>query len=99
ITTINGSALLYAPVTVSSSITGIYIYQGCSRIQTALDLKAPSANRIFTGTMAGITKATIGLGNVDNVADLDQPISTATQTALDGKADKTNTYTKKATLI
>ncbi|MFM7983275.1 MAG: hypothetical protein ACKPKO_28535 [Candidatus Fonsibacter sp.] len=36
----------------------------------------------------------IGLGSVNKVTDLDKPISTATQTALDGKAEKTNTYTK-----
>lgn len=33
-----------------------------------------------------VTKAQVGLGNVDNTADLDKPISTATQSALDGKA-------------
>lgn len=37
------------------------------------------------------TKADIGLGNVDNTSDLNKPISTATQTALDGKVD-TSTY-------
>ncbi len=31
------------------------------------------------------TASEIGLGNVDNTADIDKPISTATQTALDGK--------------
>jgi hypothetical protein len=31
----------------------------------------------------------IGLGNVDNTSDLDKPISNATQTALNGKLDKT----------
>lgn len=36
----------------------------------------------------------IGLGNVDNTADADKPISTATQTALNGKADVATTYTK-----
>jgi len=35
----------------------------------------------------------IGLGNVDNTADADKPISTATQTALDGKADAEHTHT------
>lgn len=46
------------------------------------------------------TKAEIGLGNVDNTADEDKPISTATQNALSGKVDKvsgkqlsTNDYT------
>ncbi|MFM7981798.1 MAG: hypothetical protein ACKPKO_21020, partial [Candidatus Fonsibacter sp.] len=63
-------------------------------MQTALDLKAPSASPIFTGTTTGITKAMVELGSVDNTADVDKPISTATQTAVDGKADKTNTYTK-----
>lgn len=32
-----------------------------------------------------ITKANVGLGNVDNTSDADKPISTATQTALNGK--------------
>lgn len=31
------------------------------------------------------TKAQVGLGNVDNTSDIAKPISTATQTALDGK--------------
>ena len=34
-----------------------------------------------------LNKADVGLGNVDNTSDLDKPISTATQTALDAKAD------------
>ena len=34
------------------------------------------------------TKSDVGLGNVDNTSDLNKPISTATQTALDGKVDK-----------
>ncbi|MHA1166308.1 MAG: hypothetical protein ACTSRU_00690 [Candidatus Hodarchaeales archaeon] len=33
----------------------------------------------------GTTKADVGLGNVDNTSDLNKPISTATQTALNGK--------------
>lgn len=33
----------------------------------------------------GITKSDIGLGNVDNTSDLNKPISTAMQSALDGK--------------
>jgi len=36
-----------------------------------------------------ITKATIGLGNVNNTADLDKPISVAVQTALNAKANTT----------
>ena len=39
------------------------------------------------------TASEIGLGNVDNTADIDKPISTATQTALDSKADTGHTHT------
>ena len=35
---------------------------------------------------ASLSKSDVGLGNVDNTSDLSKPISTATQTALDGKA-------------
>jgi len=34
---------------------------------------------------AATSRANLGLGNVDNTSDADKPISTATQTALDGK--------------
>lgn len=54
-------------------------------VTDALALKAPLASPTFTGTVSGITKAMVGLGSVDNTSDLSKPISTATQTALDGK--------------
>lgn len=47
-----------------------------------------------------VTKAQVGLGNVDNTSDANKPVSTAQQTALNGKVDKvsgkglsTNDYT------
>lgn len=46
------------------------------------------ASPTFTGTVGGITKAMVGLSNVDNTTDALKPISTATQTALDLKAPK-----------
>ncbi|MFO0414878.1 MAG: hypothetical protein ACK50E_04440, partial [Bacteroidota bacterium] len=39
------------------------------------------------GTISGITKSMIGLGNCDNTSDTNKPISSATQTALNLKAD------------
>lgn len=36
-----------------------------------------------------VTKAQVGLGDVDNTSDVNKPISTATQNALNGKLDKT----------
>lgn len=46
----------------------------------------------------GVTKAQVGLGNVDNTSDADKPISTAAQAALDDKAnaDASNIEANKA---
>lgn len=61
-------------------------------LQTTLDEKAPLASPTFTGTVSGITKGMVGLGNVDNTTDLLKPISTATQNALNGKAASVHTH-------
>ena len=45
-----------------------------------------------------VTKAQVGLGNVDNTADTDKPISTATQTALDAKFSLTEGNSLKTTV-
>lgn len=41
-----------------------------------------------TNNPHSVTKTQVGLGNVDNTSDIDKPISTATQNALNGKVDK-----------
>ena len=43
-------------------------------------------NKTIT-TPAGLVKGDVGLGNVDNTSDASKPVSTATQTALDLKAN------------
>ena len=48
----------------------------------ASDLTAHTGN---TSNPHSVTKAQVGLGNVDNTSDLAKPISTLQQTALDGK--------------
>jgi hypothetical protein len=62
-------------------------------LQSALNAKAPLASPTFTGTVGGITKAMVGLANVDNTTDLNKPISTATQAALNLKANSTDVDT------
>jgi hypothetical protein len=47
---------------------------------TAADTKIATA-------VAALTKSSVGLANVDNTSDANKPVSTATQTALDLKAD------------
>ena len=48
----------------------------------------------FTGTVGALSKASVNLANVDNTSDVAKPISTATQTALNLKANQATTYTK-----
>lgn len=62
--------------------------------QTALDAKEPTITATTSAdyyrgdkTFQTLDKAAVGLSNVDNTSDVNKPISTATQTALDGKED------------
>lgn len=54
---------------------------------SAASTYAPLVSPSFSGTVSGITKSMVGLGSVDNTSDANKPVSTATQTALDLKAD------------
>lgn len=49
-------------------------------------------------TALSLVKADVGLGNVDNTSDADKPVSTAQQTALDGKQPLDATLTAFAAL-
>lgn len=59
---------------------------------TAAEVGAVPTTRTVNGhaldSDVTVTKGDVGLGNVDNTSDLNKPISTATQTALDAKQDK-----------
>ena len=68
-------------------------------VDNADNLKSNIAGPTFTGTVTiptlsvtttatGITATMVGLANVDNTSDANKPVSTATQTALDLKANK-----------
>lgn len=56
-------------------------------VDAADALKANIASPTFTGTVSGITKAMVGLTNVDDTSDAAKPVSTAQQTALNLKAN------------
>jgi hypothetical protein len=57
---------------------------------------APIASPTFTGTVRGITKTMVGLGNIDNTADTAKPISNATKLVLDTKV---STETFSSTIL
>ena len=46
-----------------------------------------------TNASTSLSKAAVGLGNVDNTSDANKPVSTATQTALNTKANTENAVT------
>ena len=58
--------------------------------------KQVNASVVKTYVKTGLSKSDVGLGNVDNTSDLNKPISTATQTALDDKEDADATILKDA---
>ena len=88
----SGSALTVIYDNTTSGLTA-------TNVQTAIDeLSAEKAELTSLTTHTGntsnphsVTKTQVGLGNVDNTSDLNKPISTATQTALNGKANKATT--------
>lgn len=88
-TTLNGdvsmngnTAVTNITATGNANITNLRatnIYENGTLIYTKY---APINSPTFTGTVSGITSTMVGLGNVNNTADLDKPVSTATQSAL-----------------
>jgi hypothetical protein len=87
-----GSFALLADADIPDSITITNITQITNRSHTSLsDIGTNTHAQIDShiASMANphsVTKAQVGLGNVDNTSDLNKPISTATQAALDLKA-------------
>ena len=61
-----------------------------SGIETGAQVNAVTSVAGKTGAVT-LAKGDVGLGNVDNTSDANKPISTATQTALDGKVNKVTT--------
>ena len=51
-------------------------------------LQELGAHKASTSNPHGVTKTQVGLGSVDNTSDANKPVSTATQTALNLKANK-----------
>jgi len=72
---------LTGPITSVGNATSIASQTGTG------DTFAMSVAPTFTGTVTGITKAMVGLNNVNNTADANKPVSIAGQTALDLKSD------------
>ena len=72
------------------TITGTTISAKDTTYTAGTNIAISDANAI---SVTGLTKASVGLGNVDNTSDANKPISTATQTALDAKQNVANLVT------
>jgi hypothetical protein len=83
------------PVSTAAQ-TALDLKANSADVTTSLALKANLASPTFTGTVSGIDKTMVGLNNVDNTSDANKPVSTATQTALDLKANSTDVTTSLA---
>lgn len=77
----SGDAEILNKPTIPST-TGLATEAQVQDVQDNLD-----AHEADTANPHNVTKAQVGLGNVSNLAPADLPVSTATQSALDGKAD------------
>jgi hypothetical protein len=101
---IGDTAGLQAALDARSLITHTHPQSDITDLVTDLAAKVPttrtlagldlSANRSSSDikTALSLAKGDVGLGNVDNTSDANKPISTATQTALDGKAATSHTH-------
>lgn len=72
----------------SPSADGVMSSEDKTKLDKIVDTGDGTKYLTDNGTYVPLDKNSVGLGNVDNTADLDKPISTATQNALDGKVDK-----------
>ena len=72
--------------------------QGVPQGGTTGQALTKNSNTDYDTEWTTIDKAFVGLGNVDNTSDLNKPISTATQTALNAKADESITISTTAPL-
>ena len=75
------------------SIVGLATESQVQAVQDNLD-----AHEADTANPHAVTKAQVGLGNVDNTSDSNKPISSAAQAALNAKADLVNGKVPEAQL-
>ncbi len=87
----------YYKISAAGTLGGVEYSVGDSIIYNGTDWDKIDSTDAVT-SVAGrvgevvLTKGDVGLSNVDNTSDVDKPVSTATQTALDGKANTTHTH-------
>ena len=94
ITYATSASVWYTERFIGTNVSGWTTVSNWERIPNASDVSRLDTNiAITTAHIANkanpheVTKAQVGLGNVDNTSDVNKPISSATQTALNGKVN------------
>lgn len=85
-------------IAIRTDIGKTFVHNGGTAKTTAdwSEMLSPSGGVTSVNGQTGVVtlaKNDVGLGNVDNTADLAKPVSSATQTALDAKVPTTRTIT------
>ena len=81
-------------VTVTDSLDSTSTTEALSANQGKIVNDALTNHKNDISNPHNVTQAQVGLSNVDNTADVNKPISTATQNALNLKRDITDSYSK-----
>ena len=88
---------------INTSITGVTFTDLYSHTDKAVSASPVHGMKFENGVLTinniGLSKATVGLGDVDNTSDLDKPVSTAVQTELDGLSDRIDGVVSTATTL
>ena len=84
--------LVWYVVTKEQLASKSYVNTSSKGVQDKLDIHVTNKANPHQ-----VTKEQVGLGNVDNTADIDKPISTSAESALSTKANKVDVYTKDET--
>lgn len=84
----SGSAYVEISASLALGETSATAYRG-DRGKIAYD-----HSQLTSGNPHNVTKSDVGLGNADNTSDVNKPVSTAQQAALDAKLTKTLANTK-----
>lgn len=87
------SAYVKPPAGIPTTDLTTSVQTSLSLADTALQAAPVSSVAGKTGVVT-LTKADVGLSNIDNTADANKPVSVATQSALNAKANTTDVYTK-----
>jgi hypothetical protein len=93
VTSVAGETGVVGAEALSVALTP-YLPNDVTPASVAAALPPGTASQYLRGdrTFQSLAKGDVGLGNVDNTSDASKPVSTATQTALNGKANTAHTH-------